>query len=830
MRILDLNKTLLFAAIAAVCVLSAPAAQASGGLRLDRAFGHHGIAEPRLGPAFGSSQFVSAHVNADGSVLAAWHEGQNGEGVATVRLYGADGALVRTVETRYEQSAPEVVDAEGRYLAGEGNYVTRFLADGTPDPSFGELDAHGKRLSDWIRCEVQAVLPLPSGQIIAGSSQCLARFDQDGKLDPSFGEKGVLDLGSLGVKGWRLRLAGIAPGSGGDVILAINRFRSDGSGGEGKVQDGSLVVAVTPTAGLDPSWGQGGIVDSSLSLGAISPVAGGGVLLAGEQWGRKLSDLKAESDAVVVQLGPDGRPSAGFGSGGMATLDLGGVDLVHAMAVQPDGGIVIGGVATRLTLVCTDYWEQMCDEIPFVARFRADGSRDAAYGRDGVSEPSALTAPFAPIEGVGVLGLSPRPDGGVLAWGGAGINAFLAALGPDGSLDPGFGEAGVRVEQRKAKSSAAAHVLGVDRRGRVLVLGATTSGVAPEAPSGAVFRFRRDGELDRSFGTGGFVRVPGNARALAVGPDGGAYVLSGEFGPNLVSHVTAGGRLDQQFGVEGSAPLPPTPPIVRRGKARATEFDPRALVVLPDGGVLVGGESGEAYAGSAVRMAVMKLNRRGRLAPSFGRRGIATLAFGQRGNCNLTAMAAGPGGRVLLAGKIRVGRAQRRTLAVAVIRRDGSPDHSFGTAGLARAPLRGESRVTAITADGNAIIAAGDGGRYGRVRRVLLRFSADGRLDGGFARRVAKSWSRSPDPGYVPEPSQVLVVGRDLIVVSRGAPSLTVFSHSGDYRGAISEDPKVRPPKRIAAATVQAGRLVVATNLKVGSRRSAFILRRFQPR
>lgn len=829
MRILKAKTNLFLVTFAVACVYGVPVAVASADLEIDQGFGRHGISRPKLGPVYGSTQIVSAHVNADGSILAARHESQNGDGVATFRLYRADGTFENEVETRFKLSTSEVVDAEGRYLIGADNYVVRLLADGAPDPSFGKVDDYGRRMSDWIPCHIEAVLPLSSGQILVGDSQCIARLDRDGELDPSFGDHGAIMLRSLGIVGPRLgglELAGIAPGLGGSAILALNRFRSAGHGGE-MVQDGSLLAAITSNAGLDSTWGLGGMINSRMTIGAISATTGGGVLIAGERWGQELGELNAKSDALLVRLGPDGTVSAGFGSGGTVALDIDDVDLVKAMTVQADGDIAIAGAVTRLSFVCAEFREQFCVETPFVASFRFDGSRDLAFGRNGISKLSTLSASFAPIEGLGVLGLSPQPDGGALAWGGAGTNAFVAALDPGGNLNRSFGKGGVRVEQRKGNSSSSAHVLGIDQRGRILALGGTNSGVAPNAPPGALFRFRPGGTLDRNFGTDGFVRVPGNSRAVAVGPRGDAYVLSGEFAPNIVSHVTPGGRLDPHFGVEGSAPLPSLPPIVRHGKARTAEFDPRALVALPDGGVLVGGESGTE---NIARMAVVEFNAKGRPTPLFGRGGIAVLAVGHRGNCNLTAMTVGPKGRVLLAGKFRIGRRQREALAVVAIRRDGRVDRGFGVKGLATAPLASDSRATAISAKGGSIFVAGRQSAHKKIRPVLLRFSADGQLDHHFARNVSESWRLSTDGRDVPDPRQVLPVGHDLVLVSHVGPALTVFSWSGIYRGAVSGNPNAKPRVRIAAAGVQSRRLVVASNVKPAIARSNFFLQRYRPR
>ncbi len=827
MPILKLITSLVLATLAVVFLHGAVAAEAAEPLELDHAFGRHGSDTPRLGPAYVSTQFLSAHVNPDGSVLAARHEGQNGSEVVTVRRYGPGGSPEGIVETDYELSAPEVVDSQGRYLIGVGGYVERLLADGAPDTTFGKRDSYGRQWSEGVPCHVEAVLPLASGQVMAGGAECLARLDQSGKLDPTFGDKGAVTLTTLGVKLAHLKLAGISPGPRGDVILALNRNRYYGYG-ERLAEDGSQTVAITPTAGLDPAWGQGGMVESKMTVGAISAAPDGGVLLAGERWGRKLDEAKEESDALLVRLGPDGAPVAGFGSGGAAALDVGGIDLVNAINVQPDGAIVIAGAATRLSFVCAKYWEHFCDETPFVARFRADGSLDDDYGAGGVSPLSQLTAPFAPIDGEGVLGLSPRPGGGVLAWGGAGTKAFMAALDPAGDLDRAFGKAGIVVEQRSGRSSSNSHVLGVDGHGRVLALGGTNSGVVPGGDPGALLRFLRGGGLDRSYGTSGFVRVPGNSRGLAVGPGGDAFVLSGKFLPNLVSHVTSGGRLDPRFGDEGSVPLPSPPPIVRRGKKLRSEFTPGPMVALPDGGVLVGGVNSDRVAGLNVRMAVMKLNASGRPVPSFGHRGITILALGHSGICSLVAMTAGPGGRILLAGTLQ--RKRRRTLAIVAIGHDGRLDKGFGTAGVATTPLRGSSGASAIATSGGSIFVAGRRQFRNRVGMVLLRFGADGRLDSRFARSVARSLPPPANRREVPVPRQVLAVGRDLVVFSHFGSSLTVFSRSGAYRGTISEDPKARPRVRTGGAAVQSGSLITVSNVHVGIERSKFFLRRYQPR
>jgi uncharacterized delta-60 repeat protein len=73
---------------------------------------------------------------------------------------------------------------------------------------------------------------------------------------------------------------------------------------------------------------------------------------------------------MVMRLNPNGTPDPTLGGDGTATIDFGaGVDFCNAMALQPDGKIVlVGSIAGGLVAV---------------ARLNSDGSPDGTFSTDG---------------------------------------------------------------------------------------------------------------------------------------------------------------------------------------------------------------------------------------------------------------------------------------------------------------------------------------------------------------------------------------------------------------------------------------------------------------
>src|SRR5215471_6173962 len=63
-----------------------------------------------------------------------------------------------------------------------------------------------------------------------------------------------------------------------------------------------------------------------------------------------------------------------FGIGGVTTTDFAGnVDVVRGLALQPDGGLVVGGITTKVVSGITN-------QNFGLARYRPDGSLDPTFG------------------------------------------------------------------------------------------------------------------------------------------------------------------------------------------------------------------------------------------------------------------------------------------------------------------------------------------------------------------------------------------------------------------------------------------------------------------
>jgi uncharacterized delta-60 repeat protein len=164
------------------------------------------------------------------------------------------------------------------------------------------------------------------------------------------------------------------------------------------------------------------------------------------------------------------------------------------------------------------------------------------------------------------------------------------------------------------------------------------------------------------------------------------------------------GDLDLTFGIGGRYVDP-------------HELEPTDLAVQPDGKLLVSG-TGLSDVGS-----VLRLNADGTPDTPFGSHGYATSGFGPF-VAFAYAVAAGPGGRITVAGFAGPYRDEIPSEATLVVyNANGTPDRSFDGDGILLAPQfpRGFTDV-AFQADGK-ILALGE---------KLVRYNADGTLDKSF--------------------------------------------------------------------------------------------------
>jgi len=312
--------------------------------------------------------------------------------------------------------------------------------------------------------------------------------------------------------------------------------------------------------------------------------------------GGEFTDFDGSSANRLVRLNPDGTLDSGFDIG------AGFNDGVLAIALQPDGGILVGGSFSE--------FDGSSANRP--VRLNPDGTLDTGFGiGDGFDGE--------------VFSIAVQPDGGILAGGrftefdGNPANS-LARLNADGTLDTGFDMSNGFTGSRGASIDSI--VLQPD--GKILVGGSFTGFNGNTA--NYLVRLNADGTLDSGFdmSTGFNDRV----RSIALQPDGGILV-GGDFTEfdgnevNCLARLNAGGTIDTGF-------------------VTVTDFNDSvsSLALQSDGKILVGGyfnsnlEEGAQY--------LVRLNADGTLDSGFD--------IGTSFDSAVQSLALQPNGKILVGG------------------------------------------------------------------------------------------------------------------------------------------------------------------------------------
>src|SRR5262249_24057602 len=127
---------------------------------------------------------------------------------------------------------------------------------------------------------------------------------------------------------------------------------------------------------------------------------------------------------AVVRLGTDGQPDLGFGTNGVATVDVGGPSIALAIAIQRDGRIVVAGAANP----------SGGRQSSVLVRFNRDGSPDASFGTGGQVLTNLAGGFNEQLEALAI-----QEDGKIVAGGYSRLIPFrlvgtLARYNPDGPL------------------------------------------------------------------------------------------------------------------------------------------------------------------------------------------------------------------------------------------------------------------------------------------------------------------------------------------------------------------------------------------------------------
>jgi len=389
--------------------------------------------------------------------------------------------------------------------------------------------------------------------------------------------------------------------------------------------------------------------------------------------------LGPQSTAVLAIADNDRPPPAppsgldpSFGNAGKVTTTAFGGD-ESAMALQGDGKIVMVGGSVGAFVM---------------ARYNADGSLDAGFGNAGLVSTDVIVSAFvAEVARAAAI----QADGKIVVAGdfrsGAGPFTFvLARYNANGSLDTGFGTAGLVIGPVSGRAFAVA----VQPDGRIVV-----AGDDPVSEDFRIARYNSNGSLDAGFGTGGQVTTdiaagPDTVRNIVLQPDGAIVVSGDPFGNNpgtALARYTATGSLDASFGVAGKVTLAGA----RVGRGLALQRDGRLLL------------AGSAVVGSVSQFATTRLNADGSVDTRFGASGTVVTDMSGLGDA-ANAVAVQGDGRIVVAGR---SSNINGNFAVARYLANGALDTSFANAGKLTVDFFGFSDAAesvAIQADGKIVL------------------------------------------------------------------------------------------------------------------------------
>ncbi len=384
---------------------------------------------------------------------------------------------------------------------------------------------------------------------------------------------------------------------------------------------------------------------------------------------------------------PGDLDTATFGSGfGMVMTLIGsGSAQSYAVALQPDGKIVLAGTCGLGN--STDF----C-----LARYQANGWMDLDFGPNGTG---TVISPIGSFQDFGFT-VALQPDGKIVVtgacWNGSNYDFCLARYQASGTLDPSFGSGGTVISPIGSDNDLGL-AIALQPDGKIVVGGYCKSGSNNFL---CLARYRANGTLDPDFdGDGKLISTFGTTTyiensAIALQPDGKIIVagscVSGSDNDFCLARYQANGAIDTSFGSGGKV----TTPI---GSSQDYGY---AVALQPDGKIVV---AGSCVGSSNLDFCLARYNTGGTLDVTFGSSGKVTTAIGSPTSQEYGfAVAVLPDGKIVVAGKCS------GDFCLARYHASGTPDTNFGSGGTVTTPIgpaTDNGLAMALQPDGKIIVA-----------------------------------------------------------------------------------------------------------------------------
>jgi uncharacterized delta-60 repeat protein len=382
--------------------------------------------------------------------------------VCQVRYAGAPGAF------------------ESKYLTGFG---AKGALSGTLDHCFGANGSTQLRFSRTMNPNAanqgNAVVLRPDGKIlVAGpvgndyghTDFAVLEFNPDGALG---------FIGNASNFNFDLEPFAIALQPDGRILLAGRADNAD-------TYDQFALARFNASGALDSSFGFDGQVTLDFNgspdqAKALVLQPDGKMLLAGNSY-----DPISKYDFAVARFNANGTLDSSFGTGGKVRVDFGGrSDFANAMALQPDGKIVLAGSTTASTPTSANFG---------LTRLNSNGTLDTGFGVTGMAMVDFASS--YDIAKAMVL----QSDGKILVAGQATspyTKFGMARLTLGGVLDSSFGTGG-KVTRSTYGYYDSANAIALQADGKILLGGATRFAAGSDSDF-MLARFNSSGSVDSSF-------------------------------------------------------------------------------------------------------------------------------------------------------------------------------------------------------------------------------------------------------------------------------------------------------------------------------------------
>jgi uncharacterized delta-60 repeat protein len=377
-----------------------------------------------------------------------------------------------------------------------------------------------------------------------------------------------------------------------------------------------------------------------------------------------------------------GRTSIGFGP------FLGANDSANAVAIQPDGKIVVAGNA------------HLADDDFAIVRLTANGLPDPSFGSGGIKTLHFSSAPDV------ALGLAIQPDGKIVVVGYAGYSPntdfAIARLNANGTLDTSFGAAHTgMITYDFGYGNDRATGVAIQPDGKIVVVG---SALILGDEDFAIVRYNSNGTVDTTFNGRGartidFHYGEDEAGAVVLQPDGkivvaGSATISKNF--FALARLNSNGTLDTTFGGNPFAGVVVTD--FSTGGQEALD------VALQTDGKIVA--VGDAHIGGDNDFAIARYNANGTLDTSFGSGGKTTVDFNLRDDV-ATGVAIQRDGKIVVAGVTVLPSGTSTDFGVIRLNRNGNLDLNWGVSGKVRIDFYGmvnEGHAVALQPNGKVVV------------------------------------------------------------------------------------------------------------------------------